>query len=193
MRTTAVLVLAAALFVNDAPDTAKEKKDLNGTVAVHCSDYIGTVSGFSGGQVKVKTQFFWQLTQPSEQLDTVLISVSQTQPLSRTTSCNISVVEIEGFLAALDLVEELMNRNYDDKFGTMGVQYTAKQGLSLGVNTTPPEVMRVVGEKRFATVSYAGASLSLRVDAIKTLRSLVIKARESIKNHQPEIERMRIE
>jgi len=193
MRTTALFVLAAALFAQDAPDTAKKKEGLNGTVGAQCSDDIGSIAGFGNSQLKVQTQFSWMLTQPSEQLDALTFSLSTAQPLSRTSSCNIPVAEIDDFLAAVELVEEIMSRNYDERFDAAGIIYNAKQGLALGVTTTPPNAIGVIGEKRVVTVSYSGVSVPLRVAAIGTLKTLVIKARDSIENRRPELERMRQE
>jgi len=193
MRTTAVIVLAAAFLAQNAPDTKKNTDKLNGSVGAQCSDNIGTIAGFGNSQISVQTQFSWTLTQPPEQLDALTFSLSQSQPFARTASCNLPFSEIDDFLAAVELVEEVTSRNYDEEFDTAGAVYTAKQGPSLAVTTTPPNAMNVIGESRVATVSYSNVSVFIRVEAIATLKSLVMKARDSINNRQPELERMRQE
>ena len=193
MRTTAVIVLAATLLAQNNPDTAKKTEELNVTVGAQCSDKIVTIAGFGNSQLTVQTQFSWTLTQPPAQLDALTFSLSQSQPFARTASCNVPVAEIDKFLDAVELVEEVTSRNYDERFDTTGIVYTPKQGPSLAVTTTPPNAMRVIGETRVATLSHSGVSVLLRVGEIGTLKRLVKKAQESITNRQPELERMRQE
>ena len=193
MRTTAVIVLAATLLAQNNSDTTKNTDKLNGTVGASCSDNIGALAGFGNSQIAVGTRFTWMLTQPPGGVDELTFSLSQSQPFARTTSCDLPFSKIDGFLAAVELVEEVTSRNYDEKFDSVGNIYNAKQGPSLAIITTPSNVLHVFGESRIATLSHSGVTVYIRVADIAALKRLVIKARDSINNRQPELERMRQE